>query len=262
MREAPAQPPAQCYRVKCAAVNKKIHRGRGGRGPSRLSGCRGITPGECGGERPRPALRMGAPGQLVHLDIKKLGASARIGHRITGRPAGPDAGHRREFVHVCIDDCSRVAYAEVLPDEQGVTVAGFLRAPSPGSPDAASSRSASSRDNGSAYRSRLLAALCRARARPALYAPLHAAHQRQGRALHPDPAARVGLRRRVRLLGAPDRALTAGCTTTIGIDAHSALNGQPPSAESSVQDDLLRLTASPASPPGIRGSAAPRAGPG
>jgi len=67
------------------------------------------------------------PGQLLHLDIKKLGRIGHVGHRITGDRHGPRRGIGWEFVHVGVDDCSRVAYAEVLPDEQGVTVAAFLR---------------------------------------------------------------------------------------------------------------------------------------
>jgi transposase len=78
------------------------------------------------------------PGELVHLDIKKLGRiSARgAGHRITGNRASRHqatvAGKQRrvtgwEFVHVAVDDATRLAYAEVLPDERGPTAAGFLR---------------------------------------------------------------------------------------------------------------------------------------
>jgi transposase-like protein len=67
------------------------------------------------------------PGQMVHVDIKKLGGIGRVGHRITGDRSRRARGIGWEFVHVCVDDCSRVAYAERLPDERGVTVAGFLR---------------------------------------------------------------------------------------------------------------------------------------
>lgn len=67
------------------------------------------------------------PGQMLHLDIKKLGRIARVGHRITGDRRDRTRGAGWEYVHVCIDDCSRVAYAEVLRDERGVTVAAFLR---------------------------------------------------------------------------------------------------------------------------------------
>ena len=71
------------------------------------------------------------PGELVHLDVKKLGRIVRPGHRVTGRRA--QWGQRRayaggwEFVHVCVDDASRLAYVEVLADERGATAAGFLR---------------------------------------------------------------------------------------------------------------------------------------
>lgn len=79
------------------------------------------------------------PGELIHVDVKKLGRiSARgAGHRVTG-VRGPshvklneNGGQRRatgwEFVHVCVDDATRLAYVEVLPDEKGATAAGFLR---------------------------------------------------------------------------------------------------------------------------------------
>src|SRR4029079_4233793 len=73
------------------------------------------------------------PGELIHIDVKKLGRIERgAGHRVTGRrrgnPTRPDAaGFRRrqvgwECVHVAIDDCTRLAYAEVLPDEKTATV--------------------------------------------------------------------------------------------------------------------------------------------
>jgi transposase InsO family protein len=72
------------------------------------------------------------PGELVHVDVKKLGRIARPGHRVTGRVAG--AGHHRraydlgwEFVHVCVDDATRLVYVEVLDDEKAVTAVGFLR---------------------------------------------------------------------------------------------------------------------------------------
>ena len=66
------------------------------------------------------------PGELVHLDIKPLGRILRVGHRIhPTRRSSVGAGW--EYVHVAIDDYSRGAYVEVLPDQTGVTTAGFLR---------------------------------------------------------------------------------------------------------------------------------------
>jgi len=69
------------------------------------------------------------PGDLLHLDIKKLGKFGRPGHRVTGSRVGraPDRGRGWEFVHVCIDDHSRVAYVEILEDETKATCTAFLR---------------------------------------------------------------------------------------------------------------------------------------
>jgi transposase InsO family protein len=69
------------------------------------------------------------PGELVHVDVKKLG---RIppggGHKIHGRAARPHwkRGLGYDYIHSCVDDHSRLAYSEVLPDEQGTTCAAFL----------------------------------------------------------------------------------------------------------------------------------------
>jgi len=69
------------------------------------------------------------PGSLLHVDVKKLGRIPKGGGwRLHGRgaatPRGRGAGW--DFVHVAVDECSRVAYSEVLPDEKGLTCAGFL----------------------------------------------------------------------------------------------------------------------------------------
>lgn len=66
------------------------------------------------------------PGELVHLDTKKLGRIQGIGHRIHGDQRRRSRGIGWEFLHVCVDDATRVAYAEVLPDERAVTATGFL----------------------------------------------------------------------------------------------------------------------------------------
>jgi len=66
------------------------------------------------------------PGELLHLDTKKLGKIRGVGHRIHGDRRRCSRGVGWEFAHVCIDDHIRVAYVEVLPDERGETAAGFL----------------------------------------------------------------------------------------------------------------------------------------
>ena len=67
-----------------------------------------------------------APGELLHIDIKKLGRFWRAGHRVTGNRRKDSDGAGWEYVHVCVDDYSRVAYVEVLPDERKESAAAFL----------------------------------------------------------------------------------------------------------------------------------------
>jgi transposase InsO family protein len=67
------------------------------------------------------------PGDLVHLDVKPLARIAGIGHRIHGDRRARVEGIGWEYAHVAIDDHSRVAYVEVLPDQTGATTAGFLQ---------------------------------------------------------------------------------------------------------------------------------------
>ena len=89
-------------------------------------------------EPPEPPNRYqrARPGELIHVDVKKLGVINGAGHRVNGRRASQNVTRRGrrhghppgwEFVHVCVDDATRLAYVEVLDDEQGATAAGFLR---------------------------------------------------------------------------------------------------------------------------------------
>lgn len=69
------------------------------------------------------------PGELIHIDIKKLGRFDHVGHRITGQCAGQSKsrGVGWEYVHVCIDDASRVAFSQILPDEKKQSAIAFLK---------------------------------------------------------------------------------------------------------------------------------------
>ena len=74
------------------------------------------------------------PGDMIHLDIKKLGRFERIGHRITGdrsghtHPSRKGAGCGWEYVYVCIDDASRVSFTQIHPDEKAPGAVAHLRA--------------------------------------------------------------------------------------------------------------------------------------
>ena len=102
-------------------------------------------------------------GELIHVDIKKLGRFRRPGHRVTGRTAPGaqgDRGHGWDCVHVAIDDYSRVAYVEVLPDERGPTCVAFLDRATAWFADRAVRVERVMSDNGSGYVSRVFAAAC------------------------------------------------------------------------------------------------------
>ena len=70
------------------------------------------------------------PGELIHIDIKKLGRFHHVGHRITGDRRGQSnsRGVGWEYVHVCIDDASRIAYAEIKKSERKGSAIAFLKA--------------------------------------------------------------------------------------------------------------------------------------
>jgi len=112
-------------------------------------------------EPPQPANRYQwpNPGDLIHLDIKKLGRIRGIGHRITGYHAGVNRarGIGWEFAHVCIDDASRLAYVEILDDERGDTTAAFLKRAVAWLGKMGISVSRVMTDNGSGYVSRAFA---------------------------------------------------------------------------------------------------------
>ena len=113
------------------------------------------------------------PGALIHIDVKKLGRiQGGAGHRVSGKRRGTGrradaAGVRRlqvgwEYVHIAIDDCTRLAYAEVLADEKAITVVSFLRRAVASYERHGMTVQQLLTDNGSGYRSMLHALACRA----------------------------------------------------------------------------------------------------
>ncbi len=98
------------------------------------------------------------PGELIHLDIKKLGRFRRPGHRVTGRAASSSTkqlGAGWECCHVAIDDTSRVAYVEILPDQTAKTCVEFLERALVWFAERGVTVQRIMTDNGSGYRSKL-----------------------------------------------------------------------------------------------------------
>jgi transposase InsO family protein len=95
------------------------------------------------------------PGELLHLDTKKLGRIGRVGHRIHGDRTARVRGVGWEILYAAIDDATRVAYSEVLGDELGTTAVAFLQRARTWYAAQGIQIESVMTDNGSAYRSRL-----------------------------------------------------------------------------------------------------------
>lgn len=104
-----------------------------------------------------------SPGEMIHIDIKKLGRFDRVGHRITGDRTGQSnsRGVGWEFVHVCIDDASRVAFSQILPDEKKESAVAFLKAAVAYYASLGITIERVMTDNGSCYRSKAFVKACR-----------------------------------------------------------------------------------------------------
>ena len=102
------------------------------------------------------------PGELIHIDIKKLGRFDKVGHRITGdRQAGRSRAVGWEFVHVSIDDASRIGFSQILPDEKQESAVAFLRAAVAYYLSLGVTVTRVMTDNGSCYRSKAFREACR-----------------------------------------------------------------------------------------------------
>jgi transposase InsO family protein len=121
------------------------------------------------GLEPAQRYERARPGELIHIDVKKLGRMTRPGWRPWGSHAARarqrgyhgQQGHGWEFVHVAVDDCTRLAYAEVLDDERATTAIGFLRRATAFYRRHGITVEALLTDNGNAYRSAAHAIACR-----------------------------------------------------------------------------------------------------
>jgi transposase InsO family protein len=104
-----------------------------------------------------------SPGDLIHIDIKKLGRFTQTGHRITGDRAGQSnrRGVGWEFVHVGIDDASRLAFSQIKPDETKASAVAFLAATIAYYTSLGITVRRVMTDNGSCYRSQAFAQACK-----------------------------------------------------------------------------------------------------
>ena len=101
------------------------------------------------------------PGELIHIDIKKLGKIGVVGHRITGDRSKRVRGIGWEYVHVCVDDASRIAVVEIKPDERKKSAVAFLKATVAYYAGLGIKVERVMTDNGSCYRSRAFARACK-----------------------------------------------------------------------------------------------------
>ena len=121
------------------------------------------------GLEPAQRYERARPGELLHIDVKKLGRIARAGYTVLGgRAARATKGYHRkssqlgwEYVHIAIDDATRLAYVEVLSDEKATTAIAFLRRAVAHYKAHGITIERLITDNGSAYRSKVHAIACR-----------------------------------------------------------------------------------------------------
>lgn len=142
--------------VSAATVSRVLKRA----GLSRL---KDIEPDE-----PSPRYERRSPGELIHLDIKKLGRFERIGHRITGDRRGQsnprarkDGGYGWEYVHVAIDDHSRLSFTQIHPNEKATSAVAHLKAAVAWYRSLGVKVERIMTDNGSCYKSKDFAKACK-----------------------------------------------------------------------------------------------------
>ena len=179
------------------------------------------------------------PGELIHIDIKKLGRIDGVGHRITGDRRGQSNRRGRgqglgwEFAHVCVDDASRIAFAELKGDEKAASAVDFLKAAVAYYRSLGVAIARVMTDNGACYKAFAFRHACR---------DLGLKHIRT-KPTRPGPTARQSASSRPPYANGPMQGLTitptcgppscpGGCTITIGIDPMAASAPKRPSANS------------------------------
>jgi transposase InsO family protein len=140
---------AQTLGVSAATVSRVLRR-------IGLSRWRELEP-----QPPAERYERETPGELIHLDIKKLGRIGEPGHRVTGQRVHRTRGIGWEFVHVAIDDHSRTSLATMAEDERQGSAVTFLEQAVAHYRQHGVQVQRVMTDNGSAYLSRAFAAACR-----------------------------------------------------------------------------------------------------
>jgi transposase InsO family protein len=137
-RAAPARSPRRLPREATAAIERLRRQRLSGPQIARQLGrpvatvglvLRRLGLGRLAAVEPRPPViryQRASPGELLHIDTKKLGRIDGVGHRITGDRTGPRRRSGWEILHVAIDDAARLAYSEILPDERKASAIAFL----------------------------------------------------------------------------------------------------------------------------------------
>src|SRR5271170_5572700 len=164
------------------------------------------------------------PGNLLHMDVKKLGKFTEPGHALTGDRTRRCPGVGWEYVHSIVDDCSRLAYSEIHDDEKAPTVTAFTRRALDWLLDHGIVAERLMTDNAFTYvHNKTLRELLYRRDPSLAHPTVHAPHQREGRALPTNPATRVGLRPAIRLKRRPPPS-----TATLGQPLQRAAHPQRP----------------------------------
>lgn len=119
-------------------------------------------------KQPERRYQYKSPGDMIHLDIKKLGRFERPGHRVTGDRTGQSNprsgakdGYGWEYLHVCVDDASRIAFTGIYPDEKKQSAVAFLKAAVAYYQRLGITITRVMTDNGSCYRSFAFRDLCK-----------------------------------------------------------------------------------------------------
>jgi transposase InsO family protein len=182
-----------------------------------------------------------SPGELVHIDTKRLGRNQGAGHRITGQRQHRSRGIGWDAVHLAIDHHSRVSYASIKPDEKVLSCVDFLRECVDYYNSLGVRIDRVMTDNGAGYKKTFTGCVHRAGHPPHPNSSLYAQDKRQGRTLRADQPQGVGLSASYESSEQRTAALKPFLDRYNWLRPHSALNHQPPMSRIPAMSNLLKL---------------------